>query len=155
MAVEYGMEGRFSEKSDVYSIGILMLEIGSGKNNTNFYNHKWLQSLLGSWKLWNEDNGSTFIDQTIYKAVFQGEMVRCIHIALLCVQEFANKWPTISTILAMLNWKIVNLPLLEQPIVAEKWKWSHVTSSETEVSINDVTFTMLFHIFNKILYLVT
>ncbi|CAA3022596.1 Serine threonine kinase [Olea europaea subsp. europaea] len=144
MAPEYAMEGRFSEKSDVYSFGVLMLEIVSGKKNTNFYNHEWSLSLLGwAWKLWNEDNGPTFIDQTIYKAEFQGEMVRCIHIALLCIQEFPNSRPTISTVLAMLSREIVDLPVPEQPIFAEKWNRSHVTSSGMGVSINDVTITML------------
>ncbi|KAL2458244.1 G-type lectin S-receptor-like serine/threonine-protein kinase [Abeliophyllum distichum] len=147
MAPEYAMEGRFSEKSDIYSFGVLMLEIVSGKKNTSFYNHEWSLSLLGcAWKLWNEDNGSAFIDQTIYKAESQGEMVRCIHIALLCVQEFPKDRPTISTVLAMLSREIVDLPMPEQPVFAEKWNRSHVTSSQQSqmgVSINDVTLTML------------
>ncbi|KAL2495140.1 G-type lectin S-receptor-like serine/threonine-protein kinase SD1-13 [Forsythia ovata] len=147
MAPEYAMEGRFSEKSDVYSFGVLMLEIVSGKKNTSFYNHEWSLSLLGcARKLWNEDNGSAFIDQTLYKAESYGEMVRCIHIALLCVQEFSKDRPTISTVLAMLNWEIVDLPVPEQPVFAEKWNRSHVTSSQQSqmgVSINDVTLTML------------
>ncbi|KAL2495195.1 G-type lectin S-receptor-like serine/threonine-protein kinase [Forsythia ovata] len=147
MAPEYAMEGRFSEKSDVYSFGVLMLEIVSGKKNTSFYNQEWSLSLLGcAWKLWNEDNGLTFIDQTIYKAESHGEMVRCIHIALLCVQEFPKDRPTISTVLAMLSREIVDLPVPEQPVFAEKWNRSHVTSSQQSqmgVSINDVTLTML------------
>ncbi|KAL2475496.1 G-type lectin S-receptor-like serine/threonine-protein kinase [Abeliophyllum distichum] len=147
MAPEYAMEGRFSEKSDVYSFGVLMLEIVSGKKNTSFYNHEWSLSLLGSWKLWNEDNGSAFIDQTIYKAESQGEMVRCIHIALLCVQEFPKDRPTISTVLAMLSREIVDLPVPEQPFLPRsgtvlmlplpsRAKWE-------SPSINDVTLTML------------
>ncbi|KAL2494965.1 G-type lectin S-receptor-like serine/threonine-protein kinase [Forsythia ovata] len=147
MAPEYAMEGRFSEKSDVYSFGVMMLEIVSGKKNTNFYNHELSLSLLGcAWKLWNEDNGSAFIDQTIYKAESHGEMVRYIHIALLCVQEFPKDRPTISTVLAMLSREIVDLPLPEQPVFAEKWNRSHVTSSQQSqmgASINDVTLTML------------
>ncbi|XP_022878042.1 G-type lectin S-receptor-like serine/threonine-protein kinase At1g11300 isoform X1 [Olea europaea var. sylvestris] len=135
-APEYAMEGRFSEKSDVYSFGVLMLEIMSGKKN-NFYCHEWSLSLLGwAWKLWNEDNGSTFIDQTIYKAEFQGEMVRCIHIALLCVQDFPNNRPTISTVLAMLSREIVDLPVPKQPTFAD-------TSSGMGDSVNDVTLTIL------------
>ncbi|CAA3029413.1 Serine threonine kinase [Olea europaea subsp. europaea] len=144
MAPEYAMEGRFSEKSDVYSFGVLMLEIVSEKKNTNFHNHELSLSLLGcAWKLWNEDNGLAFIDQTIYKAEFQREMMRCIHIALLCVQEFPNNRPIISTVLAMLSREIVDLPSPEQPIFAEKWNRSHVTSSQMGVSINNVTLTML------------
>lgn len=41
MSPEYAMEGRFSEKSDVFSLGVLMLEIVSGrKNSSNFLNYE-------------------------------------------------------------------------------------------------------------------
>lgn len=47
MAPEYAMEGRFSEKSDVYSLGVLVLEIIKGKRNTHYYNHQHSLSLIG------------------------------------------------------------------------------------------------------------
>ena len=37
MSPEYAMGGVFSEKSDVFSFGVLVLEIVSGKKNTNFH----------------------------------------------------------------------------------------------------------------------
>ena len=37
MSPEYAMEGLFSVKSDVFSFGVLLLEIISGKKNTGFY----------------------------------------------------------------------------------------------------------------------
>ncbi|KZV55195.1 hypothetical protein F511_12782 [Dorcoceras hygrometricum] len=127
MAPEYAMEGRFSEKSDVYSFGVLMLEIISGKKNTHYYNEEWSLSLLGcAWKLWSEDNGLAFADQNILSSNFQGEIVRCIHISLLCVQEFPTDRPTIQTILSMLSREIVDLPAPEQPVFAEKWNRFHV-----------------------------
>ncbi|XP_035542286.1 receptor-like serine/threonine-protein kinase SD1-6 isoform X2 [Juglans regia] len=39
MSPEYAMEGLYSIKSDVFSFGVLLLEIVSGKKNTGFYNH--------------------------------------------------------------------------------------------------------------------
>lgn len=36
MSPEYAMEGRFSEKSDVFSFGVLLLEIVSGRKNSSF-----------------------------------------------------------------------------------------------------------------------
>ena len=47
MSPEYAMEGRFSEKSDVFSFGVLLLEIVNGRRNTSFYNDEQSQSLLG------------------------------------------------------------------------------------------------------------
>jgi serine/threonine protein kinase len=47
MSPEYAMGGRFSEKSDVFSFGVLLLEIVSGRRNTSFYDEKEATSLLG------------------------------------------------------------------------------------------------------------
>ena len=38
MAPEYATDGLFSVKSDVFSFGILVLEIVSGKRNRGLYN---------------------------------------------------------------------------------------------------------------------
>ncbi|KAL1338703.1 hypothetical protein AAHE18_10G230800 [Arachis hypogaea] len=53
MAPEYAMEGLYSAKSDVFSFGVLLLEIISGKKSSGFYFSEHGQSLLVySWKLW-------------------------------------------------------------------------------------------------------
>ena len=36
MAPEYAMRGYLTDKADVYSFGIVALEIASGKSNTNY-----------------------------------------------------------------------------------------------------------------------
>ena len=46
MAPEYAMEGLFSVKSDVFSFGVLLLEIISGKKNSGFYLSELGQSLI-------------------------------------------------------------------------------------------------------------
>lgn len=37
MSPEYALRGVFSEKSDVFSFGVLLLEIISGKKNSSFH----------------------------------------------------------------------------------------------------------------------
>ncbi|KAJ4703231.1 Receptor-like protein kinase [Melia azedarach] len=46
MAPEYVMRGQFSVKSDVFSFGVLVLEIISGRMNTGFSNGEDIQNLL-------------------------------------------------------------------------------------------------------------
>ena len=47
MFLEYAMEGRFSEKSDIFSFRVLLLEILSGRRNSSFYHDERSMSLLG------------------------------------------------------------------------------------------------------------
>lgn len=47
MSPEYPLDGLFSTKSDIFSFGVLMLEIISGKKNTGFYSSEQVPSLLG------------------------------------------------------------------------------------------------------------
>lgn len=47
MSPEYAMDGLFSVKSDVFSFGVLVLEIISGKRNRGFYNLNDEHNLLG------------------------------------------------------------------------------------------------------------
>ena len=53
MSPEYLIEGRFSEKSDVFSFGVLLLEIVSGRRNMGFYDDAQSLSLLGYVSLLN------------------------------------------------------------------------------------------------------
>jgi serine/threonine protein kinase len=47
MSPEYALNGRFSEKSDIFSFGVLLLEIVSGRRNSSFYDDEEDMSLLG------------------------------------------------------------------------------------------------------------
>ena len=46
MAPEYAMEGLYSIKSDVFSFGVLLLEIITGRRNNGFHHSKHAPSLL-------------------------------------------------------------------------------------------------------------
>ena len=47
MSLEYAVKGNFSEKSDVYNFGILMLEIVSGKKGSCIYHPERHMNLVG------------------------------------------------------------------------------------------------------------
>ncbi|TYH29750.1 hypothetical protein ES288_A01G036900v1 [Gossypium darwinii] len=120
MPPEYVMQGQFSEKSDVFSFGVLLLEVDSGRRNTRFYNDQYALSLLGyAWKLWREGDIWGIVDKVILESESysknEKEIWRCIHIGLLCVQEFAKDRPTMPTVVSMLNSEISNLSTPKQP----------------------------------------
>ncbi|KAL7172777.1 hypothetical protein ACSBR2_032283 [Camellia fascicularis] len=111
MSPEYAMEGLFSEKSDVYSFGVLMLEIVSGRKNSSFYHHDRPVNLIGyACELWKEGNGLELMDSTLGNSCSSSQVLRCIQVGLLCVQENAVDRPTMSDVISMLNNETTLLP---------------------------------------------
>ncbi|GKV50499.1 hypothetical protein SLEP1_g57202 [Rubroshorea leprosula] len=146
MSPEYAMVGLFSEKSDIFSYGVLLLEIVSGRRNTSFGNDEDTSSLLEyAWKLWNEDNVLAMVDKLVCDPCHRREILRCIHVGLLCVQEMAKDRPTMSTVISMLNSEIVDLPSPKQPAFILKQIMTNVEFSyqhgQQRCSINNVTIT--------------
>ncbi|GLT45638.1 hypothetical protein SLA2020_194570 [Shorea laevis] len=148
MSPEYAMVGLFSEKSDVFSYGVLLLEIVSGRRNTSFGNDEDTSSLLEyAWKLWNEDDILAMVDKVVCDLCHHGEIIRCIHVGLLCVQEMAKDRPTMSTVISMLNSEIVDLPSPKQPAFILKQTATDAEypsrHGQQRCSVNNVTVTIV------------
>ncbi|MED6131483.1 hypothetical protein PIB30_010236 [Stylosanthes scabra] len=148
MSPEYVMEGLFSEKSDVFSFGVLILEIVSKRKNASFYEDAESLSLIGfAWKLWNDDMITALIDAEIRNVSSVADIMRCIHIGLLCVQELARDRPTMTAVISMLNSETVNLPPPKQPAFMHRQSMldtdssSHRTRSDGSYSINYLSLT--------------
>ncbi|KAK7280211.1 hypothetical protein RJT34_25273 [Clitoria ternatea] len=115
MAPEYVMQGQFSVKSDVFSFGVLVLEIVSGQKNSGFRNGDRIEDLIGyAWKSWREGTASNLIDPTL-NAGSRNEIMRCIHIGLLCVQDHLADRPTMASVVLMLNSYSHTLPVPTEP----------------------------------------
>ncbi|PIA54958.1 hypothetical protein AQUCO_00901099v1 [Aquilegia coerulea] len=144
MSPEYAMEGIFSEKSDVFSFGVLLLEIVTSKKNTNFYLLEESCNLLGYvyQKYRNENNLLDIMDPTLVESYNSQELMRCIHIGLLCVQDHAVDRPTMSAVVSMLGSE-GTLPLPKQPaFTIERKQFSDIFfNSSDAVSLNSVTIT--------------
>ncbi|MED6131484.1 hypothetical protein PIB30_010237 [Stylosanthes scabra] len=145
MSPEYVIQGIFSEKSDVFSFGVLLLEIVSKRKNASFYEDAESLSLLGfTWNLWNADNTASLIDPEISSSCNREDIIRCIHIGLLCVQELARDRPTMTSVVSMLNSETLNLPAPKQPAFILRQTIIDIESSLTNGglgSINNVTIT--------------
>ncbi|CAI0468119.1 unnamed protein product, partial [Linum tenue] len=118
MSPEYAMYGQFSEKSDVYSFGVLLLEIITGlKNSTFTKKDAYLNTYVSQvWKNWKDGTPLEVLDATLLDSYSYNEVLRCIHVGLLCVQEHAADRPTMATVALMLSGYSVSQPLLpKQP----------------------------------------
>jgi len=73
-----------------------------------------------AWKLWKVDNIVALIDPMISEPCYEMEILRCIHVGLLCVQEFAKDRPTTSTVNSMLKSEIADLPCPKKPAFTER-----------------------------------
>ncbi|XP_021293799.1 cysteine-rich receptor-like protein kinase 25 isoform X2 [Herrania umbratica] len=123
MSPEYAMHGQFSVKSDVYSFGVSVLEIISGKKNNSFHQVDGFEDLLSySWKVWSDGTALELLDSTLRESYLEDEVIRCMQIGLLCVQEDPAKRPTMTTIVLMLNSQILTLEAPQRPASFFRYK---------------------------------
>ncbi|KAJ4912954.1 Cysteine-rich receptor-like protein kinase 5 [Raphanus sativus] len=117
MSPEYAMYGQFSMKSDVYSFGVLVLEIISGKKNSSIYQMNGTTGNLVTytWRLWSNGSPLELMDASFQDNYQTEEVTKCIHIALLCVQEEAEDRPTMSDIVQMLTTSSIPLIVPQPP----------------------------------------
>ncbi|KAM5588509.1 G-type lectin S-receptor-like serine/threonine-protein kinase [Rosa sericea] len=145
MSPEYAVFGRFSTKSDVFSFGIILLEVVSGKRSNGFSQEDPSMNLIRHvWDLWREDRALEIVDTTL-ELYNSDEVMRCIQVALLCVQEESEDRPAMSAIVFMLSGE-TSPPSPNQP--AYVFRRNSSTDAESSVpkrlySINDLTITAM------------
>ncbi|KAM5558666.1 hypothetical protein ABKV19_020381 [Rosa sericea] len=136
MSPEYARYGHFSEKLDVFSFGVLLLEIVTGKKNGAFYRFEHSLTLAGwAWKLWKENRGMEVIDASVRETCRPHEALRCIHVGFLCVQEAPADRPTMSAVIHMLQSnEASSLPPSKEPAFSIHDMNSNVAESSSQTS---------------------
>ncbi|KAJ0787874.1 putative protein kinase RLK-Pelle-DLSV family [Helianthus annuus] len=144
MSPEYAMGGVMSEKSDVFSYGVMLLEITSGKRNTEIIHPEQIYPLTHAWKSWKEGRGIELMDQALEGSSCVSEGLRCIHVALLCVQDLPKDRPTMTEAVSM-PCNETELPEPKEPLFTLQMLSN--TSARQELinmcSINGVTISMI------------
>ncbi|KAI3439812.1 uncharacterized protein J3R85_004205 [Psidium guajava] len=144
MSPEYALDGFFSFKSDVFSFGVVVLEIVSGIRNTGFYRSDGAMSLLThAWNLWNENKALDLMDQVLHETHNRDQVLKCINVALSCVQEDPSDRPTMSNAVFMLASETATLPVPKKPAFAIRIGDSMTASSSSKPELSTVLSTTL------------
>ncbi|KAJ9542970.1 hypothetical protein OSB04_029476 [Centaurea solstitialis] len=144
---EYAANGVFSVKSDVFSFGVLVLEIVSGKKNRGFSHQDHHDNLLGhAWRLYKEANPLELVDAALGGSWNVSEVLQSIHVGLSCVQQHVEDRPSMWSVIHMLGGEGA-LPPPKQPGFFTEATKSEVESTlimpQMPISINEVTMTQL------------
>uniref|UniRef100_A0A0E0AN14 Uncharacterized protein n=1 Tax=Oryza glumipatula TaxID=40148 RepID=A0A0E0AN14_9ORYZ len=159
MAPEYALRGQYSIKSDVYSFGVLLLEIITGRKNSDSYNSEQAVDLLSLvWEHWAMKTITEMVDPYLRSdSSSLDEILRCIHVGLVCVQEDPMDRPTLSMINIMLDGNTVSAKAPSRPafftemlgninigssMYSQPYPVTDSTAKHsTAMSLNDVTVT--------------
>ncbi|KAK4709906.1 hypothetical protein R3W88_004419 [Solanum pinnatisectum] len=147
MSPEYAGEGKFSVKSDVFSFGVLVLEILSRKRNRGFFHPDHNHNLLGHvWILFKESRVMEVIDAQLRQSCNQSEVQRSAHVGLLCVQQCPQDRPSMASVVLMLG-SDVALPLPKEPGFfngrSQSTEADTSSSKHGETSVNELSITQL------------
>ncbi|CAO2823828.1 unnamed protein product [Amaranthus hypochondriacus] len=105
LAPEYVVGGHLTMKADVYSFGVLILEIITGQSNSKSNWGGELKLLLEwAWQLYEEGRLSELVDTEMGEYP-KDEVIRFIKVALFCTQANANRRPLMSQVIEMMSTK--------------------------------------------------
>ncbi|KAJ0693184.1 putative protein kinase RLK-Pelle-DLSV family [Helianthus annuus] len=144
MAPEYALNGLFSVKSDVFSFGVIVLEIISGKRNTGYYHNQQAFSLVSyAWGLWKEKRPLDLLDPALAESCNSIDVLRCMIVGLLCIQEDPQDRPSMTNVLFMLGMDIESLPDPKEPAFVSKTRIQSLAPHVSESEIAQFTMTEL------------
>jgi hypothetical protein len=100
--------------------------------------------LVQAWRLWKDDKTMDLVDSSIAESCSKNEVLLCIHIGLLCVQDNPNSRPLMSSVVFMLENEQAALPAPIQPVYfAHRASETKQTGENTSSSNNNMSLTVL------------
>ncbi|KAK1679929.1 hypothetical protein QYE76_040777 [Lolium multiflorum] len=146
------MHGRMSPKIDIYSFGVLVLEIVTRRKNSSSGDRDTVNLLTDVWNCWTKGTISEMIDQSLDEYA-RSQALRCIHIGLMCLQPNPDDRPYILSVIFMLTRDNMEIQAPAQPAFffrresllasLSSYDQSDIILDEN-VSVNGVTITDLY-----------
>ncbi|XP_059462023.1 probable LRR receptor-like serine/threonine-protein kinase At1g56140 [Corylus avellana] len=129
LAPEYAMRGHLTEKADVFSFGVVALEILSGRpNSDNSLDTEKIYLLEWAWTLRENNQALGLVDPRLLE-FDENEATRLIGVALLCTQASPMMRPPMSRIIAMLAGDIEVGTVTSKPSYITEWNYKDITSN--------------------------
>ncbi|XP_019189911.1 PREDICTED: G-type lectin S-receptor-like serine/threonine-protein kinase At4g27290 isoform X3 [Ipomoea nil] len=144
MSPEYAGSGMFSTKSDVFSFGVSVLEIVSGKRNRGFSHQDHYENLPSyAWKLYRDGRSIELLDEHLVESCNLTQVLRSIHVGLLCVQQYPEDRPSMYSVVQMLS-NDADLAIAKKPgFFTGRAIEAHISTVEITDSVNEVTISLL------------
>ncbi|PKA55757.1 putative LRR receptor-like serine/threonine-protein kinase [Apostasia shenzhenica] len=146
LAPEYAMQGQLTKNADIYSFGVLVLEIISGRSSSMPYRETDKLLLEWTWQLYEEGKLKNLVDPALVDYP-EEEVLRFIKVALFCTQAAARRRPSMGQVIHMLSKPTrLNEKELTRPGLIPESKnavSSNSTYSITEFSRSPLTHTQM------------
>ncbi|KAL0328651.1 UNVERIFIED_CONTAM: putative LRR receptor-like serine/threonine-protein kinase [Sesamum calycinum] len=126
------MRGRLTEKADIFSFGVVALEIISGRPNSDpSLKDDTIYLLEWAWNLHEDNREIELVDPTLHQ--YDANAVkRIIGVALLCTQASPALRPSMSRVVAMLTGDIEVPSVTSRPGYLTDWKFTDATTFVTD-----------------------
>ncbi|KAL3748715.1 hypothetical protein ACJRO7_009884 [Eucalyptus globulus] len=113
MAPEYAMHGYLTDKADIYSFGVVALEVVNGRSNTSSQRTEECFNLL-DWAhfLKEGENLIELVDPRLGSHFNKEEVLALIKVALMCTNVTPALRPPMSSVVSMLEGKVA-VPVLD------------------------------------------
>ncbi|GAB2284346.1 hypothetical protein Dimus_018803, partial [Dionaea muscipula] len=144
MAPEYAMRGYLTSKADIYSYGVVVLEVVSGKSNTNYRPKEEFVYLLDwAYVLQEQGNLLELVDPSLGSDYSEEEAMILLNLALLCTNPSPTLRPKMSSVVSMILGEIpVQAPKVTQGATREglRFKAFEMPSQDqvSEISMSSI-----------------